>query len=285
MSRVAALVFASEMLLGCGRLKPPAEMAGPDAGVEVHRGNAAISVARTLVIEDNLTAAPDQLDLDIRIDNGGDTAVNDVGIRTATVAWSGLVLTAHFTLDGDSDAGPIAPGDTRTLAFHAQVPRVGACANGAASAVNTGVLVLGAVVTSNVGAWSLSGIVVNAMCLDKPQSWIKCPQSVEQACSGSRLMMGAAAPACASDWQTALADLSRCSSDVLLECDGGLEGRRISEGGIDWTYFYDVGSGALVAVTSAVGFVEPTCAGGPAAGFVVPSCFDFTDHCPAAARN
>jgi len=101
---------------------------------------------------------------------------------------------------------------------------------------------------------------------DKAET-LPCAESIAQACSGATL--------CVQTWNEAQVDTVVCAGTMPLRIDcGAYHGITFVFADRSRTYYYDVGSGMLVAIVDAYAMAGSTCAAGPSAGFTPPVCAD-----------
>jgi hypothetical protein len=120
-----------------------------------------------------------------------------------------------------------------------------------------------------------SVILLGTVCLlgaacGKSREPLACAQSIDAACADP-------ANACVLNWTSAQADTSFCAntappSPLFVDC-GPYHAVTVTLVDASRTYYYDLGSGALVAIVIASApDSSVTCLGGPSAGFTPPIC-------------
>jgi hypothetical protein len=233
-----------------------------------------VSAVGATLAESVAQVAEEPLQLEIEVANVGDVPVNAVDVREARLDWAGLDLALDFSLDPGADVSAIAPGETRSITFDATLFPLGLCTRDLAMQPNPhhGLVTMGATVVSSAGASALAGIDVAVTCT-APDA-ITCERTLASACTDEDTV--GLVLDCAPDWNAALADRSLCNTAALELYSGcsGYQFRVISSGGATRAYFYDLVSGALVAVL-APGDNLPVCVAGPSAIVGLDACTPF----------
>ena len=215
--------------------------------------------------------ASEQVRLELKIANIGGTPVNNVGVFTGRVEWSGsLTLAAQYALDPSEGATPLAPGETRTFVFLANQPNLGACAATTCEAnPHLGLVSTSAQVLSDVASWDISTDVALTCSGDYPRR--ACAQSVADACQLTD-SNGAPLLRCVTDWANVLTD-NLCGTadfDGIADCGNGHQMRAIEIGYVFHQYYYT--SGSLVEIDRPQ---DGICVGGPCDDHLLPP-----EECP-----
>jgi len=260
--------------------------AGLDAGVE-RSLPAGVSISVTSV---SMSETPDSsmspVHLEIAIANGSAVAIQNAGVVNAQIARGDLGHPVSLGRVPTGPLTPIAPGETRALVFEGTLGTLLVCTADVRAQPNPhrGLVTLTVTVLTEVAGMAFSGVPIDVTCPpSEPDAGkdevLSCTGSAAVACM-SPGMPGGFNIHCSPTWDDVLGDTSLCDTgvtDLVYSCEGYLR-RSTSPGNgpaaFFYDYYYDRGSGALVAVIARAQRAMVVCQGGPAAGFVLPICSD-----------
>ena len=123
-----------------------------------------------------------------------------------------------------------------------------------------------------VGRWAilLATVCLTGASCDESRTPLACPDTIDTACADP-------ANRCVLTWTDAQTNTAFCSntappSPLFVDC-GPYHAVTVTLADASRTYYYDLASGALVAIVLASAPQSSvTCVGGPAAGFTPPIC-------------
>jgi hypothetical protein len=216
-------------------------------------------------------SATGQLRLEVQIANIGGTPVNNVAVFEASVGQPGVTLSVQYALDPSVSSAPLAPGETRTFVFLADLAPalVGICVLPTTCEANphVGVLSTSAYVLSSIGGWDIEADVPVTCAGSYPKV---CPNTVADACQ-LKDANGAPLIHCVMDWADVLTD-DLCGiaiADEITTCSDNYQMRELQIGETDYQFYYLAGS--LVEIDS---FGQ--CLGGPCGNNMYPAggCYD-----------
>jgi hypothetical protein len=221
--------------------------------------------------------------VEIAIANSTSAAVENAGVVNGRFE---LAISTHpVSLDRvPAEAlAPILPGETRALVFEGRLVTLSLCTAAVRARPNPhrGLVTFGVTILTESSGLVLAGVAVDVTCPDAiPDAGvaIPCTGSAATACMSAG-MPGQFSIHCSPTWNDAVADTFYCGTgvtDVIFGCDG-YDRRSTSPGqgnNFFYDYYYERGSGALVAVISRQPSTREVCQGGPAGGFVLPGCID-----------
>jgi hypothetical protein len=242
-------------------------------------GHAQVSVVSAALTEDATRPAQEQLALELAIANLGTSPVTGVAIQEGRLDGASLDFAIRLTLDAAADASPIAPGETRHLAFSASVVPLGVCTPDLELQPNphSGLVTMGFTVVSSAGGSALSGIDVAVTCnFPAADVTVDCSSSVADACAatdtGGNLVLH-----CSPDLASATRDTSLCGTGAVDESVFACQGftyRVVIIDGVERIYAYQSpgpSNTPLVAVL-APGSTGLVCLGGPSGAVTLPAC-------------
>lgn len=260
-----------------------------DGGADVEVSG--VTSMRVTVAAASMTEADsppgEHLRLELEIANTGDIPIDHVGVLDASFALSGISLPAYFTPDPPPSVPPILPGETRTVAFQDDLDSLGACVAQVRERPNPhqGLVTLGFQLVTATSGVVFSGVSVDSTCASGPPTPtpVPCPDSLDGVCAAPDVpgMLGIH---CSPTWMAVADDHYYCDTTILTvledqaDCSDGFEARVVQDANTVYTYYYDVASGTLAAITLASRVAPPGTPAGCVAGpsvFVPPICFGF----------
>jgi len=254
---LVALILAGQASCGGSAAKSDAEV---EAGVPQQE---LVSFAASLT--ETSASATGQLRLELEIANIGGTPVDNVAVFKGSVSQPGVTLAAQYALDPSVSAAPLAPGETRTFVFLADIATapLGICVLPTTCEANphVGLLSTSAYVLSSIGGWDIEADVAVTCSGDYPKA---CSNTVADACQ-LKDANGAPLIHCVTNWADVLTD-DLCGiavADEISTCEDNYQARVFYFGGIQYQFYYL--SGSLVEIDS-----ESKCIGGPCDSYIQP---------------